>query len=107
MHELTSIPAEKFIVDLADTYMRLKQAIAETQARYQGLADTRHSKTPTFQPKDAIFILAKFVRTTQSSRKLSKCYLGPFEVVERVGMHLYLIRLLEHLQAIYPVFYIS
>ena len=46
MHELASIPAEKFVIDLMNTHMRLKQAIVEAQARYQGPADARRS--PTF-----------------------------------------------------------
>jgi len=45
IHKLISILAEKFIVDLIDTHMRLKQAIAEAQARYQDLANARRSKT--------------------------------------------------------------
>jgi len=45
MHKLTSILAEKFIADLIDTHMRLKQAIVEAQAKYQDLANARHSKT--------------------------------------------------------------
>ena len=40
-------------------------------------------------------------------RKLSKYYLRLFKVVERVGTYLYLVRLLEHLWAIHPVFHIS
>ena len=34
----------KLITDLVNTYTRLKQAIAEAQARYQGPADARCSK---------------------------------------------------------------
>jgi len=107
MHKLASIPAEKFVVDLKDIHMRLKQAIAEAQSRYQGLADTRHLKAPTFQLGNTIFILAKFVRTTQPLRKLSEHYLGPFKIVKRVNTYSYLVKLPEHLQAIHLVFYIS
>jgi len=53
------------------------------------------------------YILAKFIRTMRPSKKLSERYLGPFPVTERVSFHYYLINLLEHLQAIHPVFYIS
>jgi len=106
-HKVTSQPAETFVVNLEETHAKLKQAIAAAQLRYQGLADARRTKVPTFQPGDAVFVLVKFVRTTQPLKKLVERYLGPFKVLERVGTHLYLIKLPEHLRAIHPVFHIS
>jgi len=56
---------------------------------------------------DQVFILAKFIRTTQPSKKLAECYLGPFEVLGKPGTDSYLVKLLNHLRAIHPVFHIS
>jgi len=60
-----------------------------------------------FQAGDTVYILAKFIRTTRSSKKLSECYLGPFPVTERVEFYSYLVKLPEHLRLIHSVFYIS
>jgi len=54
-----------------------------------------------------VYILAKFIRTIRPSKKLLEHYLGLFSVTEKVSFYYYLINLLEHLQAIHPVFYIS
>jgi len=54
-----------------------------------------------------IYILAKFIQTTQLSKKLAEHYLGPFSMMEKVGTHSYLIKLPEHLRTIHPMFYIS
>jgi len=56
---------------------------------------------------DQVFILAKFVRTTRPSKKLAKCYLGPFEVLGKPGIHSYLVKLPNHLKTIHPVFHVS
>ena len=107
MRELSSQTAETFVTNLEETHKELRRAIAEAQRRYQGPADARRSIASTFQAGDAVYVLAKYIRTTRPSRKLAECYLGPFSVTERVGTHSYLIRLPEHLRAIHPVFHIS
>jgi len=105
--ELTSSAAEMFVADLEEMHAELKQAIAEAQRRYQGLADARQTTAPTFQEGDAVFILARFIRTTRPSRKLAERYLSPFLVSEKIGFHSYLVRLPEHLRSIHPVFHVS
>ena len=54
-----------------------------------------------------MFILAKFIKSIWSTKKLSEKYLGPYEVVEKPGTHSYLIKLPNHLYVIHPVFHIS
>ena len=54
-----------------------------------------------------MFILAKFIKSTQPTKKLSEKYLGPYEVVGKPGIHLYLIKLPNHLRAIHLVFHVS
>jgi len=56
---------------------------------------------------DCVFILAKFIKSTRSTKKLAEKYLGPFEVIGKPGTHSYLIKLPNHLCAIYLVFHIS
>jgi len=54
-----------------------------------------------------MFILAKFIKSTQPTKKLSEKYLGPYEVVGKPGTHLYLIKLPNYLCTIHPVFHVS
>jgi len=53
-----------------------------------------------------VFILAKFIKSTQPTKKLSEKYLGPYEVVGKPGTHSYLIKLPNHLRTIHPVFHV-
>jgi len=78
-----------------------------TQVRYQKLADARRSVPLDIKVGNLVFILAKHIRTTCPSKKLSEQYLGPFEVTGKPGSHSFQIRLPEHLWSIYPVFHIS
>lgn len=74
---------------------------------YKKSADNQQSPTPEIRAGDFVFVLAKFIRTTCPSKKLSKKYLGSFKVTSRVETHSYLVSLPDHLQAIYPVFHVS
>jgi len=56
---------------------------------------------------DHVFILAKFIKSTQFTKKLAEKYLGPFEVIGKLDTHSYLIKLPNYLHAIHPIFHIS
>jgi len=99
--------ADTFIADLKLVYKELKRTIKNAQYYYQILADKQHTPAPKIEVGDHIFILAKFVNSTQPSKKLSERYLGPFEILDRLGTHSYLIKLPNHLRTIHSVFYIS
>ena len=74
---------------------------------YQRWENKQHLPVPQIKIGDQVFVLAKFIRTTQPSRKLSKKYLGLFKVTGQSDTYSYLTRLLEHLRLIHSVFYIS
>jgi len=65
---------------------------------YQIAVDRKHSPDPKIQVGDQVFILAKFIKTTQPSKKLAEHYLGPFEVLGKPEIHSYLVKLLNHLK---------
>jgi len=68
--------------------------------------DKRRTPAPKIEVGDHVFILARFIKSTWPTKKLSEKYLGPFEVIEKLGTHSYLIKLPNHLRAIHPVFYV-
>ena len=95
------------VADIDELHTELKRVIAEAQKRYQASADSRRSPAPDIKVGDQVFVLAKFIRTTRPSKKLSEKYLGPYEVIGKPGSHSYLISLPQHMRAIHPVFHIS
>jgi len=97
---------KNYATDLDTVLLDLKQALAESQACYQVYADVRQTTSPKIEVGDSVFVLAKFIRTTRPSKKLSEHYLGPFQVMGKPSTHSYQVRLPHHLYAVHPVFYI-
>ena len=95
-----------FVTDLRLVHDDLKRAIKDAQHCYQIPADKRRTPVPKIEMGDCMFILARFIKSTQPTKKLSEKYLGSFEVIGKPGTHSYLIKLPNHLHAIHPVFYV-
>ena len=70
------------------------------------LADKRRTPAPKIEVGNCVFILARFIKSTQPTKKLSEKYLGLFEVIGKPGTHSYLIKLPNHLHAIHSVFHV-
>ena len=79
--DITSSRARDFAVDLDELQSTLKAEISVAQQRYQKSADAQHFPAPDFKVGDKVFVKAQFFQTTQPSKKLSKKYLGPYEII--------------------------
>ena len=99
--------ARYYLSNLEKIHTQLKHLIANAQTRYKKSADNHHSPAPEINVGDHVFVLAKFIKTTRPSKKLSEKFLGPFEVSDRLGLYSYRVKLPDHLKAIHPVFHIS
>jgi len=74
-----------YTTELKTIYTKLKLNISKAQQCYQGLADAQHSVPSNLKVEDLVFVLAKFIRTTQPSKKLLKKYLGPFKITSKLS----------------------
>ena len=81
--------------NLEKIHTQLKHSIANAQTRYKKSADNRRSLAPEINVGDHVFVLAKFIKTTRPSKKLSEKFLGPFKVSDRLGLHSYHVKLLD------------
>jgi len=95
------------VTDLRLVHDDLKGAIEDAQHHYQIPVDKRRTPAPKIEMSDCIFILARFIKSTWPTKKLSEKYLGSFEVIEKPDTHLYLIKLPNYLYTIHSVFHIS
>jgi len=105
--DIASSRACDFAVDLDELQSTLKTEISMAQQHYQKSADARHSPAPDFKVGDKVFVKAQFFRTTQSSKKLSKKYLGPYEIISQPGTLLFTLHLPESMRSVHPVFHVS
>ena len=81
--------------------------MAAVKKRYQGPTDARRSPTPDIKVSDQVYIKAKYFRSTQPSKKLSKKNLGPYPIITQVGILSFTICLLDSMCAVHPIFHIS
>jgi Chromo (CHRromatin Organisation MOdifier) domain len=101
------LKAQELVTDLRELHSKLRINIQESQKRYQQSADKNQIPLPEFKVGDKAFVKAKFFQTTRPSKKLSKKYLGPFDIINQVGPLSWTLRLLTTMHAVHPVFYVS
>ena len=80
-HDIASSWAHDFAIDLNELQNTLKAEISVAQQYYQKSADAWYSPAPDFKVDDKVFVKAQFFQTTWPSKKLSKKYLGPYEII--------------------------
>jgi len=84
-HDIASSQAHNFAIDLNELQSTLKAEISAAQQYYQKSTDARHSPTSNFKVGDKVFVKAQFFQTTWPLKKLSKKYLGPYEIITQPG----------------------
>jgi hypothetical protein len=106
-HELASLKAQELVTDLRELHSKLWINIQESQEHYQQSADKNRIPPLEFKVGDKAFVKAKFFRTTRPSKKLSKKYLGPFDIINQVGPLFWTLCLPTTMHAVCPVFHVS
>ena len=105
--DIASSQACNFAVDLDELQSTLKAEISVAQQHYQKSADVWCSSTPDFKVGNKVFVKAQFFWTTRPSKKLSKKYLGLYEIIAQPGTLLFTLWLPESMCSVHPVFYVS
>ena len=106
-HDLTSSCAKDLVVNSDELHQELKTTISEAQRHYQGHADACRMPAPDFIVRQQAFIKAKFFYMTWPSKKLSKKFLGPFEILAKAGTHSYTVHLPDTIHGVHPIFHVS
>jgi len=105
--DIASSRARNFVLNLDKLQDTLKEEIAKAQRQYQPSADSRRRQPPDFQVGQSVFIRSQYFRTTRPSKKLSKKYLGPYEIIAQPSLQSFTLHLLDTMRAAYPVFHVS
>ena len=106
-HNIASSRAHNFTIDLDELQSTLKAEISIAQQYYQKSANAQCSSAPDFEVGDKVFVKAQFFQTTLSSKKLSKKYLGPYEIIAQPDTLSFTLCLLESMCFVHPVFHMS
>jgi hypothetical protein len=104
--DIASSRTREFAEDLEELHQQLQKSISEAQVHYQDSADRQRTPPPDFKIGDKAFIKAEFIQTTHPSKKLSKKFLGPYEIISQVGSLSFTLRLLDSMRGVHPVFHV-
>ena len=106
-HNIASFRACNFAIDLNKLQSTLKAKISVAQQYYQKSTDVWCSPAPDFKVGDKVFVKTQFFQTIQPSKKLSKKYLGPYEIIAQPGTLSFTLCLPESMCSVHPVFHVS
>ena len=107
-HEMTHQSSE-LLQDTIDRVRVIQDRLREAQSRQKSYADRRR-RPLEFSVGDRVFLRVspmKGVRRFGRRGKLSPRYIGPYEILERIGEVAYRLALPPELAAVHPVFHVS
>ncbi|MBW0463544.1 hypothetical protein O181_003259 [Austropuccinia psidii MF-1] len=58
-------------------------------------------------PGEKVWLASKNIKTTRATKKLTEEWVGPFEVIKKIGRHDYHLKLPLQWKAVHPVFHVS
>ncbi|MBW0532850.1 hypothetical protein O181_072565 [Austropuccinia psidii MF-1] len=85
----------------------VKEELESEISRFKKYADRNRAIPPDFQPGDKLRLASKNIKTTRPPQKLSERWLGPFEVLKKIGCHEYHLKLPQQWKSVHPVFHVS
>ena len=105
----SSITGPNLIRDTSDKVGMIRKHLLTTQSRQKSYADVRR-RPLEFKVGDHVFLKVmpkRGVIRFKKRGKLSPRYIGPFEVLERVGVVAYRLALPSSLSSVHEVFHVS
>jgi len=96
--------AAQFSKAIEEVWQLVKEESNLSQTRIADFADRKRKPAPVYYPGDFVFLNGKAIKTRRPSEKLDHKNLGPFKVLERVGLASYRLKLPPSLP-IHPVFH--
>ena len=105
----SSITCPDLIRDTSEKVSLIRQRLLTTQSRKKSYVDVRH-RPLEFEVGDHVFLKVmpkKGVVRFDKRGKLSPRFIGPFEVLERVGAVAYRLSLLPSMSGVHEVFHVS
>ncbi|MBW0530242.1 hypothetical protein O181_069957 [Austropuccinia psidii MF-1] len=107
IHIFQESPARKLSTKLQSVKKVVKEELESAIRRFKNYEDRNRTITPDVQPGDKVWLASKNIRTTRPTKKLSERWLGPFEVIKKIGSHAYHLKLTQQCKSVHPVFHVS
>src|SRR6266571_7051805 len=92
----------EFTDRMKDTLEEARSALAKAKDEMAWYYNRRRTPAPTFSPGDMVYLDSSDIHTTQPSRKLLHCRLGPYPVLRHIGKLAYCLILLPSMSRLHP-----
>ncbi|GKF91696.1 hypothetical protein Tco_0275397, partial [Tanacetum coccineum] len=99
----------ELVLEMIDKVVLIKEKLKAARDRQKSYADKRH-KPLEFEVGDRVLLKVspwKGVVRFGKKGKLAPRYIGPFEILERIDLVAYRLRLLEELSSVHDIFHVS
>ncbi|GKC60993.1 hypothetical protein Tco_1088591 [Tanacetum coccineum] len=99
----------ELVLEMTDKVVLIKEMLKAARDRQKSYADKRR-KPLEFEVGDRVLLKVspwKGVVCFRKKGKLAPRYVGPFEILERIGLVAYRLRLLEELSSVHDTFHVS
>ncbi|MBW0466586.1 hypothetical protein O181_006301 [Austropuccinia psidii MF-1] len=100
-------PAGKLSKKLQSVQQVVKEELESAIRRFKKYADRNRAIPPDFHPGDKVWPAFKNIKTTRPTKKFSERWLGPFEVMKKIGIHAYHLKLPQQWKSVPLVFHVS
>ncbi|GKA87638.1 putative reverse transcriptase domain-containing protein [Tanacetum coccineum] len=105
----SSLPGLELVQETTDKVVLIKEKLKAVRDRQKSYADKRH-KPLEFEVGDQVLLKVtswKGIVHFGKKGKLTPRYVGPFEILERIGLVAYRLRLPEELSSMHDTFHVS
>ncbi|GJV89808.1 hypothetical protein Tco_1533746 [Tanacetum coccineum] len=105
----SSFTGPELVLDMTDKVVLIKEKLKAARDHQKSYADNRR-KPLKFEVGDRVMLKVspwKGVIRFRKNGKLAPRYVGPFEILERVSLVAYRLRLLEELSGVHDTFHVS
>ncbi|MBW0511273.1 hypothetical protein O181_050988 [Austropuccinia psidii MF-1] len=99
-------PSGKVSTKLQSVQQVVKEELESAIKHFKKYADRNRAIPPDFQPGDKVWLASKNIKTRRPTKKLSERWLGPFEVLKKIGSHAYHLKLPQQWKSVHSVFHL-
>lgn len=102
--ETKSQTAEEFVSHMDEIQRQASEAIGLAQQAAKRKYDSHRTEPRQYKPGDQVWLSSVHISSDRPTKKLDDKYYGPFEIIEKIGLAAYRLKLPRTWKNIHPVF---
>ncbi|MBW0479749.1 hypothetical protein O181_019464 [Austropuccinia psidii MF-1] len=107
IHISQDSPTGNLSMKLQSVWKVVKGELESAMIQFSKYTSRNRTITPDLQPGDKAWLPSKNIKTKRPTKKLSRRWFGPFEVLKKIGSPAYHLKLPLKCKSVYPAFLVS